>query len=247
MESDLNQKQNGEGMNNEDFEPMRLLSDEIQKDIIYKDTNGCYNFEMLEGFLRKHKLMTQNALQRFDELRERVGIPRQYGGEELTKTVWELFELDPKNDRTGWSSLIQSWFARPEYEYIAHWYQWTRLLKNCQQSTPPPLTDNWIIEYVNLFYAIQVCRDLHEDYFVSILGPKLDYYKGSSDPTDPFFEIYGRKENERSLCIRGIASYTEVMRTARKNFGIEIPTESEIERVIASVNTSTKNFKSGNS
>lgn len=57
------------------FEEMRLLDDEVEKGITYRNARtGLYNFETLEGFLRLEELMTPKYERVFADLKRRYRV-----------------------------------------------------------------------------------------------------------------------------------------------------------------------------
>ena len=224
-------------MKYQDYERMKLLADEVRRGNIYKDKTGFYNFQMLEGLLRKHDLMTPEYQRTLSELRrKRMGVEPTFD-DILDDVMWvlplamaisgeteeQLIERARQHfqEKLDWDNFFSDDLF-PPYENVENWYTWGNLLKSRKDSTPIQLSDGWKIKYLPQFGGTQILKD-SDGQFISILGPRLRY---GSRP-EPTFEFCVGVEASGPYI-----SYSEVRQELTTKFLIEPPSESALERTI---------------
>ena len=198
-------------MKNEDFEQMRILADETEREIIYKDSLGFYNFQKLEDLLQEYGISEEDLDQEADKSAHR--LESMSGGD---------FSIQ---DHVDIKEKLRSCVIIPSYKDTRHWYKWTDILSLNDISDPLNINNEWKIIYKNDMEGIQLLKKT-ENMFISILGPRRNFY---GQPA-PIFWIYVDKND--SFLTEQYSGYNDVMSDISEKFSEALPSEDEIESAV---------------
>jgi len=222
-------------MQEEDFKEMRKRFKEIEDGIIYLDNGtGFYNFQKLEGLLRRHDLLIEEHEELFERLRKHAGLPSD---EEVIDRIAEHDALDMEfRSRRVYSP--EEHYALKErlkpdimvfrYEDVGDWYKWTMQLDSLKNPGVIELDGRWNLEYLKDFQGLRISKTSNNA-TINCLGPMFNYFSGRR----PYFELQ-IKCPDSSGAVESHSSYDDVKIDVLQKCFEFMPPESEIEEAVNS-------------
>lgn len=212
------------------FQEMRMLSDEVDRGIIYKDQTGFYNFQKLEGILKMNGLINPNYQALFSRLKRQTGLSDENHKQMVENAHSKLEQLAGREFSAEETSSIkrelEDCFIKPAYEDVAAWFGWTKTISAQNDFSPIGISDGWIVVYRPNLQGLQL-KKRTGDKFISILGPRFGFEHSQPEPV---FELYA--EIDGKVFVNQYATYQQVMLEVRNKYLEEIPLEMEIEKSI---------------
>lgn len=224
-------------MKKKDFQEMKSLVEEIDRDVIYKTHTGVYNFQKLEKLLIKHKLMVPYYEKIFAKLKKQRGISDEDFKENSASDLETLSEKKYSYEerfpdlKESILAVIKSAYEEFVKKGIEKWYKWAELLAKKKISIN--LSNGWEIKYRTDIQGLQLKKGI-KDKVISILGP----CNSGGNEERPFFELCViKKEYDTPIAefVDNYDGYRGVMSDVKKRYSEKSPFESEIEKAITSL------------
>lgn len=219
------------------YNRIKELASQVEGGNIVLDETGFYNFEILEVLLNRNSFMTSKYERLISTLKCIFRGDEQEREEKLQDSSRRLEHIagvdnSYNEEYAGMIGLLRDVIVVPSCEHTLKWLEWTKLLEDKVNKNEKftiiseDMSGGWQLKFAGWYVGLQVYKDLAQDTFLSILGPRLNW-GGSSCPIFEYF-LFDGKNNSGMI----FPSYTKTSTTIREQHLIELPTEDQIQQSI---------------